>query len=304
MNIVTLTLNPAFDTHVYVEDFKPYHENIAEVISCDAGGKGVNISRALASAGIPSVAFAAVGEDNARAYLDALRNDSIEPRIFTLGGRIRENITLHADGAAETRISFKGFCADDGFIGAVSRELCCVTGEGDILTFTGRAPDGVSRNALKKLIAEQRSRGVKVVIDSRSLSAEDIFETGAWLIKPNLEEIRSYSDIPVTDPDSARRAAKALSDMGIDNVMISLGSMGAVLSCNEGSFYVEAPSIASVSTIGAGDSSIAGFIYASQKGLSGRDALRMAVAFGSAACLTSGTRPPKFEDIISLYEKI
>jgi fructose-1-phosphate kinase PfkB-like protein len=85
--------------------------------------------------------------------------------------------------------------------------------------------------------------------------------------------------------------------LGIENVMISLGAKGASLTCDEGAFFAEAPKIEPISTIGAGDSSIAGFLMGLSLGESYEDCLRRAVAFGTAACLTSGTRPPRASDV-------
>ena len=92
--------------------------------------------------------------------------------------------------------------------------------------------------------------------------------------------------------------------MGVDNVMISLGSRGAVLACDDGVFFDDAPKILPLSTIGAGDSSIAGFIAAYKSSKSWDECLKTAVAYGSAACLTDGTKPPKREDIEALLGQI
>ena len=85
--------------------------------------------------------------------------------------------------------------------------------------------------------------------------------------------------------------------------MISLGGRGAVLSCDEGSFFEKAKSIVPISTVGAGDSSIAGFLCALAKGARAEECLRYAVAFGSAACLTEGTAAPRAEDIKKMLEQ-
>ena len=106
-----------------------------------------------------------------------------------------------------------------------------------------------------------------------------------------------YTDIKITDSETAIKAAKELCDRGIENVMISLGGRGAVLYCGKGGSFCPAPKIHPISTIGAGDSSIAGFITAHALGLSEKEMLFYAVCYGSAACLTEGTRPPRKEDI-------
>lgn len=304
MKIITLTLNPAFDTHCFIEDFKPYFENLARITSFDACGKGVNISRALNTAGIDNTAILIFGEDNADAFKKRLTDDGVRFEGVTVKGKIRENITVHTEGKEETRISFEGFECDGRILDTVSSLI------GDdlsdtVITFTGRAPLGVTVTELKVFLSGLRSKGAKLVIDSRSFTdINDIAEVGPWLIKPNAEEIRMYTDVKVTDFESAATAAEQLQRLGIENVMISLGSLGAVLSCEGDVFICPAAKITPLSTVGAGDSSIAGFIAASALGLGKDAALKYAVCYGSAACLTEGSAPPRKEDVDRLLPTV
>ena len=304
MKIITLTLNPAFDTHCFINDFKPYFENLARVTSFDACGKGVNISRALNTAGIDNTALLILGDDNANAFKKRLTDDGVIFNSITVKGKIRENITVHTEGKDETRISFEGFECDGKILNRIEAML-----EDDlsdtVVTFTGRAPLGVTVKELKAFLSELKTKGARLVIDSRSLTdISDIAEVGPWLIKPNAEEIQMYTDIKVTDFESAVTAAEQLQSRGIENVMISLGGSGAVLFCNEGGFVCKAPKITPFSTIGAGDSSIAGFLAAAKLDLSKGDMLKYAVCYGSAACLTEGSAPPRKEDIDRLLTTV
>ena len=154
------------------------------------------------------------------------------------------------------------------------------------------------------MLGKMAARGVKIVVDSRSFPTEDIIALGPWLIKPNEEEIAMYSDIPVHDLESAAEAAQVLKGKGIKNVMISLGAKGAMLCCEDGCYVANAPNVTVLSTIGAGDSSIAGFVAAAKQGFPYSEMLRMAVCYGSAACMTEGTRPPRAEDITKLLESV
>ncbi|MBR7099282.1 MAG: 1-phosphofructokinase family hexose kinase [Clostridia bacterium] len=304
MKIVTLTLNPAFDVHCYTKHFQPYHENLAHVTANDAGGKGVNISCALTVNGVENTALVVLGSDNGESFRSALEKDGIAYRRITVSGRIRENITLHTDNAPETRISFAGFTASDALIDQVEAELDGLLERESILTFTGRNPEGVTMSRIKQMLINLRNRGVRIVLDSRSFGKQDLIDVQPWLIKPNEEEIGAYTDVNVTDLESAKQAAESLRAQGIENVMISLGAKGAMLSCKDGCYTAQAPKIEALSTIGAGDSSIGGFCAAATSGLEYADMLRYAVAYGSAACMTEGTLPPKAEDVQLLLKKI
>lgn len=304
MKIVTLTLNPAFDVHCFAENFQPFHENLAHVTANEAGGKGVNISRALTVNGVENTALVVLGEENGDSFRRALIADQIPFRDVTVAGRIRENITLHTNDAPETRISFAGFTATDGLIDRVEALLNDLMDGDCILTFTGRNPEGVSMDRVKSMLIGLQKKGVKIVLDSRSFGKQDMIDVRPWLIKPNEEEIGMYADIDVQDFDSAKQAAETLRAAGIENVMISLGSKGAMLCCEKGCYVVYAPKIEALSTIGAGDSSIGGFCAAAKEGLEYSDMLRYAVAYGSAACMTEGTRPPQAKDVKALLSDL
>ena len=304
MKIITLTLNPAFDIHCYTESFEPFHENLAHITANEAGGKGVNISRALTVNGIENTALVVIGADNGESFRRSLASDGMSFCEITVPGRIRENITLHTKNAPETRISFSGFDADDSLLEKVEEALDGQIGTDTILTFTGRIPEGIDIAKVKKMLGSMKAKGAKIVIDSRSFGKKDLIDAGPWLIKPNEEEIGAYTDIKVESFKDAKNAAEALRSAGIENVMISLGSKGAMLCCEDGCFVAHAPKINALSTIGAGDSSIAGFTAAAKQGAGYSEMLRVAVCYGSAACMTEGTRPPRKEDVDSLLKTV
>lgn len=304
MKIITLTLNPAFDLHCHTPHFAPYHENLAEITEYQAGGKGVNISRALTVCGVENLAFLVLGEENGDAFEKQMKADGMSYRALSVPGRIRENITLHTEGADETRISFSGFSADAALLARVEAELMPLLTDGCFVTFTGRVPNGMDMPSVKAFLRRLRERGVRVVIDSKSFSLDDLLEVKPWLIKPNEEEIAEYLGRTVSSFDEVRSAAEKLHRAGIANVMISLGAKGALLACEDGTFTAYPPKITAVSTIGAGDSSIGGFLAAAAAGEDSAGMLRRAVSYGTAACLTSGTRPPRAENVTAVWASV
>ena len=304
MNIFTLTLNPAFDVHCGAEHLALGRENIARVLQREAGGKGVNVSRALLSAGLGSLAVAVVGSENGRDYLERLEADGLRVRAIPVEGRIRENITVHVAGEDETRLCFPGFSVDGAALGEAERALAESLRPGDCVTLTGRVPEGIPMGEVMEFLARLRRRGARLALDSKSFSTEDVLAARPWLIKPNQEEISAYAGREIHGAEEALGPARELRDRGVENVMVSLGGEGALLACAEGCFFAAPPRIEAVSTIGAGDSAVAGFLAAAAAGLDAGAALREAVAFGSAACLTEGTRPPRAGDIAALRDRV
>ena len=303
MNIITLTLNPAFDLHCYAEHFLPYHENVFTITARDAGGKGINVSRALTKNGVKNIAACILGSENGEEFLKMLKAEGLSLAAVTAEGRIRENITLHEKERKETRISFPGFACTPSVLSELRSAIGAI-GEGSVYVFSGSVPVGLSEETIVSFLKGIKDTGAALVIDSRSVSLSSLIALKPMLIKPNREEAERALGISIDSIEDAANAARALQEKGIENVLLSLGDEGAVLASKEGVYHATAPKIKVLSTIGAGDSTIAGFLCAVAEGGTKEACLVRAVAFGSAACLLEGTAPPLPEDVAALEGKI
>jgi len=302
MKIYTLTLNPAYDVHAVCESFSAGHENLARTTSREAGGKGVNISRAMTANGIANTAVIVIGKDNCADFLRDLETAGLTCVLLEKEGRIRENLTLHCANGPETRISFAGFSVDDSILAEVENAMDIDADT--VITFTGRVSSGISMDSVKAFLARAAKAGARIVLDSKSFSLEDIYEVKPWLIKPNQEEISEYFGYAVNTISEAAEKAADFAAHGVTNVMISLGEQGAMLLAGGKTYTAKPPVIHVVSTIGAGDSTIAGFIGAAGRGADAAECLKTAVAFGTAACLAEGTQPPCKKDVARIYSQI
>lgn len=304
MKIATLTLSPAFDVHCILPNFVVGKEHAATILCRSIGGKGINISRALVANGVSVETIVVTGQENQKEFSDALKKEGIAAQKISTAGRIRENITVRSDDGTETRISFSNDAVSPALLLRVKEAVDATLDCGDILCLAGSIPKGLPFDSLKKWLVELRSNGIRTVIDSRSFSSEDLVECHPWLIKPNAEEIAVYVGRPQKTPVEAMAAARTFFEKGIDNVMVSLGQEGAVLVCEEGSFLARPPKIHALSTIGAGDSAIAGFLAGALTHSAAPVCLCRAVAFGTAACLSEGTAPPRPEDVASIFPQV
>lgn len=333
--ITTLTLSPAFDVHVMIKQFCMGRENLAESVSRDVGGKGINISRALQENGVANRPVVILGQENAGEFCQGLKEVGLSCEKILCPGRIRENITVHPKTGEETRLSFRGFHCE----ASILQEVEAWIDPQDIVTFTGSLPGGISPEEAEAFLLRQKEAGARLVIDSKSVTLDMLLRIRPWLIKPNAEEIGAYFEGEMTEA-RLYEIASELHQAGIAHVMISLGSDGAILAANGQLYRARAPKIQVQSTIGAGDSAIAGFIAASVSSVSegfenadcckGGDifsldqqkfeqqksgcqeskqdlavkCLRTAVAYGSAACLREGTNPPLPSDIARIYRQV
>jgi len=302
MKIYTITLNPAYDIHATASSLVIHHENLAHIKSRDAGGKGVNISRALTYNGVDNTAIVVLGKDNCADFKSALEADKMTYVAIEKDGRIRENLTIHTEGEEETRISFSGFSLDNSVLLQIE-DLLSVD-ENTVVTLTGSIPKGVDMTEIKGFLTRLKNKGGKVVVDSRSFTLADLIEVAPWLIKPNSEEIAMYSGKDVDSFADCLDFAKELLSDGIENVMISLGEKGALLVTSKVAVTAIPPTIHALSTIGAGDSTIAGFIAAYADGKDATECLRRATSYGTAACLLEGTTPPTKENVAQIYENV
>ncbi|MDO4563000.1 MAG: hexose kinase [Clostridia bacterium] len=290
MKIFTVTLNVAIDVHYYVPSFNAGEVCYTSRADRYAGGKGINIARALRENGVPCTAIAAVGQENAAEFLRLLDTAC---ELIETPGRTRENITIHSP-RQETRICADIYGADESLLFYVGQKLLDECDEDSIVTFSGRLPNGISPAAAAAFLEKVKARGAKLVVDCSNMPFEDVVRLKPWLIKPNEDEIALLSR-------DYEYAARRLADSGVENVIVSLGAKGALFCSADEFIRASVPKIENAYATGAGDASIAGFI--AQEG-SARERFVTALAYGSASCMREGMLPPLAKDIREIRSKI
>ena len=303
--IRTITLNPCFDLHYTVPDFAEGKENLVSGVSVEAGGKGVNTSRALVANGVENLAYVVVGDENGDAFISQMQKYGVPCRFFKVGGRLRENITIHPEKGRETRILLKDFSVPRATFEELAAAILAEDTANMLVSFSGRLPNGIEKDDVKSFIKKLIKNGAKVAVDSASLTPDDLREIRPWFIKPNEQEIEAFiGETPKNVRDAADIAEKLVKEGVSETVMITLGGDGAAFSDGVNKYILKVPKLESpASTIGAGDSTIAGLFAGVASGLDIVCALRLAVSYGTAACLTEGTRPPRPEDVKAVFAK-
>ncbi len=304
--IKTVTLNPAFDLHYGMEKFIAGKENYVQSVVRGACGKGINTSRALAVNGVSNVAYVVLGEENGAEFASQLTRDGVTFVPFYTAGRIRENITLHPAADVETRISLDTFSLSEAVMLEMESRLLEDLHDGDLISFSGRLPRGISKERVISFLKKLIQVGARVIVDSNSFTPSELLLIHPWFIKPNEQEIEAFLGRTVSGIVDAADAARELVLRGVaEEVMISLGGEGAVWSDGVSRLHLAVPRLAHpISTIGAGDSTLAGLLAATAKGEPAAIALRTAVSFGTAACMTEGTLPPRPEDVLEVFSKV
>lgn len=300
--IITITLNPALDNHYNVPEFIPFGENYIKNSICSAGGKGVNVSRVLNVLGVKNTAIIVIGKQNSDKFEPYLKRASMNYVPIYTSGSVRENITIHAEGKDDTRISLDDFSITDDILKQAFEAVDCA--EGDVVIFAGRIPNGAKKSQIIDYLKAIKSKGALLAVDSNSFNIDEIIEISPWLIKPNENELSALINMKVDDVDCAMSAAKKLNDLGVTNVIASLGKTGAVFSSSALKLFVKVPQISPLSTVGAGDSTLAGFVAEYMRSGDLKECMKNACACGTAACLVEGTEPPTIDKVINIKQNV
>lgn len=305
--IVTVTANPAIDRLVPL--LEPI-ERGAVVRSSDAhddpGGKGINVARVLHAAGLQVTALLPGAADEP--LLSALDQVGLAYRAVPVAGRLRVNLTLAEPEGVTTKVNSPGPVLDAAELEALTTSLMEIAERGGWVVLSGSLPPGVPIDWYAATTRRLQDAGVRVAVDTSGPALTATVEgSSPELIKPNSDELAELLDCSAaeieSDPASAAASAQDLRrKRGIETVLLTLGGDGAVLATADGSWFCPPSPIAVRSTVGAGDSSLAGYLVAETAGLPPAGRLASAAAHGAAAASLPGSTLPTPQDIGPMEE--
>lgn len=299
--IYTITFNPSLDYLMQVDHFTVGEVNKTRSDDMQAGGKGLNVSRILNELGVQSVAITFLAGFVGQEIERQMNKTDVDCHyIYLKEGNSRINVKIQEK--KETQINAAGPKID----AEAMEEFWDILEEvqaGDMVILAGSIPQSVSRNIYKDITRKMIEKGAKVVVDASGSILHDIINLKPYLLKPNQDELYELFDVRVNTIEEARNYAKKLHEMGACNAIISLGEAGAVLAAEDGKIYsCSAPRGSLVNSIGAGDSMIAGFLTGMLAEVGYEDALKLAVASGSATTFSKSLATKK--EIQELYESM
>jgi len=301
--IYTVTLNPALDRTLYVEKLETRESNRVAREERYAGGKGIDVSRALLSMDVPSVALGLVGGFDGKEFEGRLLNEGIACDFTRISGETRTNIIVQETSTGEeTALLARGPEIQPAelmnFVEKLER-LADMT----MLVVSGSLPPGLSPEVYRRLVQIGTAKGVKTVLDSSGEGLRHGILARPAVIKPNREELSKLAGTELTDIPGIVRFCRTIQSQ-VSTILVSLGPDGIILVDKEQVLHARPPRVEVKSTVGAGDCSVAGFIKGLVNRESPSDCLRRAVAAGTAATLTPGTGLCQCEDIDRLMPQI
>lgn len=292
--ILTLTPNPSLDRTIEVDEIVRGQVHRARSSRVDPGGKGVNISRVLAAHQVSTMAVLPVGGAEGAQLADLLAAVGVPLISIPVGSPTRSNVTLVEPDGTTTKINEPGPHLGPAEIAAMTDRVTQVAVSADWVVLSGSLPRGVPASFVADLITRVHSLGVDVAVDTSGEPLASAAAAGPELIKPNVEELAEIAGRPPTTWGDVAEQASRLRRQGVRCVLVSLGADGALLVDDDGVRRAFTGPVEVRSTVGAGDSTLAGFLIA---GASGDQALRTAVAFGAAAVSLPGSAMPGPSDV-------
>lgn len=285
--IYTITFNPALDYIVEVKDLALGRVNRTEKEEIYPGGKGINVSIVLNNLGI---------ENSALGYIAGFTGDEIERRVRALGcntdfiklGEGSSRINVKLKSREESEVNGKGPVINELDLKKLYEKLQKVK-NGDVVVLAGSIPSTLPKNIYENIMESLSGKGVKFIVDATGELLLNVVKHKPFLIKPNHHELGELFNVEITTEEEIVRYAYKLKDMGAINVLISRAGDGAILITEDNNVLKsKAPKGKVISSVGAGDSMVAGFIAGYIKNNNLDEAFKMAVTTGSASAFSEG----------------
>ena len=286
--VVTITLNPALDLTGDLDALNVGSISLVKKSSLHPAGKGVNVARVLSDLGADVTVSGFLGADNQEMFAQLFEQIGANDQFIRVNGSTRINVKLVERNGEVSDINFPGIQIDQAAINEFEAKLDTLCQDHEYFVFAGSLPPGVSPELCAKWLETLHQRGKKVLFDSSRQALAAGMEAKPWLIKPNDEELSEFVGQVLTTPKQCQLAAQTLADKGIENIVVSMGSQG-VMWLNQGQWLqATPPKMSVVSTVGAGDTLVAGLCWGHMQQLEKSELISFATALSALAVTQVG----------------
>ncbi|MGE5607296.1 MAG: 1-phosphofructokinase [Bacteroidota bacterium] len=304
--IITITLNPAVDKTVEIADFQVGTVNRVSAVRYDAGGKGINVSKVIQSLGGNSKAVGILGGNSGNFIKEFLEHNGIENDFLFIKGETRTNLKI-VDYIKKTNtdINEPGPEVSHEDMAILKQRVINNLAQKSVVVFSGSVPVNVDKGIYGRWFSAAQQQGAITVLDADGELLRHGIAAGPFLVKPNIHELESFFGTEIGDVGEAERLARSLiHDYGIEQVVVSLGEKGAIFLNEQCSVLAHGINVEVKSTVGAGDSMVAALAYSLEQGYDFEQAIRLAVAAGTANVMTSGSQAAEYRTIIELEKLV
>jgi len=303
--IATITLNPSMDDHISVPRLIIDEANRWSHLNRYAGGKGIDVSRAIHEMGGKTTAYGFIGGPVGRGVEILLDEEGVPFSFTPIRQETRTNFIINdTTTSQQTRIDAPGPHISRKELERFRRKLRQIYPDAALLVASGSIPPGPPASIYYEIIMEAKSYGINSILDTAGQWLEEGIKAKPCLIKPNVHEAEMLLGIKLTSEEAIIKAALKLVDTGIEIVVISRGQDGLIAATKDTIVKAVSPSVKVKSSIGAGDCTVAGLALKLAQGEPLIEACRLATAMGTAAVLTPGTALCRKADVEKLLPQI
>lgn len=302
--ILTITLNPAIDKSTSVEKIIPDSKLRCAAVKNEAGGGGINVSKALTKLGAETIALFPAGGNIGKLLQDLLKEVNVPMHIIDTGNETRENfIVLETSSGKQFRFNVPG---EKVRINVLEEIIAYIkANKFEYIIASGSILPGLPDDAYAQIGEVAKQAGAKYILDTSGEALRLAVQKGVYLLKPNIGELAMLSQIKWLETDKVEATARKLINNGwAEIIAVSMGRDGAILINKENAITIKAPEVKRQSTVGAGDSMLAGIVYMLSKGKALKEIASFGVACGSAATMNPGTELFKKADAELLYDQL
>jgi 1-phosphofructokinase len=301
--VVTITLNPALDLTGSVNELNVGSVSLVQQSNLHAAGKGVNVAKVLIDLGADVTVTGFLGKDNPELFHQLFNDIGVKNEFVEVQGATRINVKLVEASGNVSDINFPGVQVTADEIARFEETLFRLAETHDYFVLAGSLPGGVTAEQCAAWIKALHQQGKKVLFDSSKAALKSGIEAHPWLIKPNDEELGDFVGEHLETPEQCQAAAQTLSDKGIENIVVSMGADG-VMWLNQGEWLrAQPPRMNVVSTVGAGDTLVAGLCWGHMQLMPKNDLLRFATALSALAVSQVGVGLTSQEELENIKQQ-
>jgi 6-phosphofructokinase 2 len=301
-DIITLTVNPSLDKSTQFTGLVAEQKIRCQTARYDAGGGGINVSKAISRLGGDSLCVFTSGGSPGIKLEELVKKEGIEIKTIPTENWTRENlVALDVTTNSQYRFCFPGTSISElekETIIQTIREL-----KPKYLVASGSLNEGLSADFYQQIADLAQASGTKLIVDTSGEALKKVLEKGVYLVKPNIGELAKLIGVERLETNEVEAAARKLIEKGsAEIVVVSIGAQGAVLVTATQTEFVAAPDVIKKSTVGAGDSMVGAMVWALSQNKSLKEVVQWGVACGSAATMNEGTQLFKLEDAKRLFD--
>ena len=305
MKIATVTLNPAIDQTLRVDNFQPNKVNRAQTLKFDASGKGVNVASFLSDYGYDTAVTGYLGQENASIFEQFFGRKSIGDYFVRIPGSTRVNVKVVDEVNQQTTdINTPGQSPPKEAANTLFERIKQLANSCDWFILSGSLPPDVPAEIYATIITRLKQWEKRIVLDTSAEALRAGIRAGPTIVKPNIDELKHLVGHPLTSEAEIQQAAYELLNDDTTLVVVSMGKQGAMLVEQARTLIAIPPEVKVKKTFGAGDAMVAGLVTAHIEGLSLADSARLATAFSVGVIAQLSYKLPPRDILLQYFQQV